>query len=118
MTPTILVTGKDAAAREAAIAATLDPGSPTAVILEGLPAPASGPHLLPSPQLRIARIAPGCPCCSGNLTMRVTLNRILRHPPDRLYIGLASSAHLHEVRGFLESAPYDRHIRLQETVSL
>lgn len=118
MTPTILVTGKDAAAREAAIAAALDPDSPTAVILEGLPAPTSDSHLLPTPRLQIARIAPGCPCCSGNLTMRVTLNRILRHPPARLYIGLANSFHLNEIRGFLESAPYDHHICLQETVQL
>jgi hypothetical protein len=127
MTPTILVTGKDAATREAAIAALIaaapDPGSPSAVILEGLPPPASSPRLLPQshagqPHLQVMRIAPGCPCCSGNLTMQVTLNRILRHAPARLYIGLASSSHLEQIRQFLGKAPYNQYIRLSEVVRL
>jgi G3E family GTPase len=60
----------------------------------------------------IARIAPGCPCCIGNLTMRVTLNRMLRHPPDYLFISLASTAHLEQTRQFLASSPYDTYLQL------
>ncbi|HJV83283.1 GTPase [Noviherbaspirillum sp.] len=113
MTLTTLVTGPTAAAREAAIANTLEPGIETALILEGLPdgrtslatyAGVSG--------LQIARIAPGCLCCTGNLTMRVTLNRILRHPPARLYIGLATSEHLERIREFLTCAPYDKLLQI------
>lgn len=75
MTLTTLVTGAGAAQREAAIAAALDPALTTALILEGIP---SGHSPLDTASgLRVARIAPGCPCCSGNMTMRVTLNRLL-----------------------------------------
>jgi hypothetical protein len=59
-----------------------------------------------NPLLRIARIAPGCPCCTGNLTMRVTLNRLLRHSPAQLYISLASASHLDQVRAFLSMQSY------------
>jgi G3E family GTPase len=113
LTLTTLVTGPTAAAREAAIANTLEPGIDTAIILEGLPdgrtplaahADVSGLH--------IARIAPGCMCCTGNLTMRVTLNRVLRHPPVRLYIALATSEHLERIREFLTCAPYDKLLQL------
>lgn len=113
MTLTTLVTGRTAAVREAAIANLLEPGVDTALILEGLPdgrtplaahAGVSGLH--------IARIAPGCLCCTGNLTMRVTLNRILRHPPVRLYIALATSEHLERIREFLTRAPYDKFLQV------
>lgn len=105
---TTLVIGSSAGARETVIAAAIAGAVPcnTAVILEGMP---DGIERLASTDtLSIARIAPGCPCCIGNLTMRVTLNRILRHAPARLYISLATAAHLHQVRQFLSEAPYDR----------
>ena len=112
MTPTTLVTGARAGHREAAIAAALQPGQASAIILEGLadgstalafdqPPSAAAPH----PQ--VLRIAPGCLCCTGNLVLRVTLNRVLRHPPARLYIGLADASHLEQLRAMLSAAPYD-----------
>jgi hypothetical protein len=102
-----LVTG---GARESAIAAQLQaqphqPGA-TAVILEGL-ADGRSP-LVPSDSLLIARIAPGCLCCTGNLVLRVTLNRLLRQHPLRLFIGVARSEHLDQLRSWLGSAPYDQ----------
>ncbi|MES2935440.1 MAG: GTPase [Pseudomonadota bacterium] len=108
MTLTTLVTGSRGAAREAAIVAVLATqiDLSTALILEGLPD--GQPALTSSPTLFIARIVPGCPCCIGNLTLRVTLNRILRHPPARLYISLAPNAHLGKLRDFLTQAPYDK----------
>jgi hypothetical protein len=39
--------------------------------------------------------------------MRVTLNRILRRHPTRLYIGLATSEHLESIRSSLTQPPYD-----------
>jgi len=114
----VLVTGASASARETTIAhaiARLDCASTprdelVAVILEGLP----DGHLVleTSDKLLISRIAPGCLCCAGNLVMRVTLNRLLRQQPTRLFIGLAGTAHLDQLRSWLSSAPYDQLLAL------
>ncbi|NHZ87911.1 GTPase [Massilia sp. CCM 8733] len=120
-----LVTGGSAAQREAAIAARLaqlssgagpqaaaagQPHGVSAVLLEGLP---SGQTLLsPSDSLPVHRIAPGCLCCTGNLVLRVTLNRILRLRPDRLFIGLAATDHLDQLRSWLQDPPYDQLLEL------
>jgi hypothetical protein len=108
---TSLVTGPTTGAREQLIAAQLQPGNfRCAVLLEGLP---DGHTILtPSDTLLIERIAPGCLCCTGNLVLRVTLNRILRRRPDRLYIGLATTEHLDQLRSWLQSPPYDQLLEL------
>lgn len=117
MTLTTLVVGGIAATREAAIAAAIDPAVPTAAILEGI---ASGTSRLESNEalgnLHICRIAPGCMCCVGNLTLRVTLNRLLRKPPARLFIALATDTHLPQVRAFLTQEPYDSFLTLTEDI--
>jgi hypothetical protein len=111
MTLATLVAGGSAGQREAAIVAAMqtsdDPDTTTVLILEGLPDGTTkfDPGLFPC-IVHVVRLAPGCPCCIGNLVMRVTLNRILRHPPTRLYIGLATTAHLEQVRHFLTQSPY------------
>lgn len=115
--PTWLVTG---AGREALIAARLahDAALSTVVILEGLPsgqAPLAdlaevAAHSAP---LQVLRIAPGCLHCSGNLILRVNLNRVLRRPPERLYLGLASGEHLALLRDFLMAPPYATLLDLQ-----
>jgi hypothetical protein len=110
--PTTLVTGATARAREAAIAAAIDPALPTAVLLEGLPDGDSTLADAGDAHLTIARIAPGCPCCSGNLVMRVTLDRLLRQRPQRLFIALADTAHLDQVRAFLAQEPYGKLLSL------
>ncbi|MGX4644049.1 GTPase [Massilia sp. SYSU DXS3249] len=116
--PTTLVTGARAGARETAIAGAIasqvSPATPrsgpVAVILEGLP---DGHVALEnSANLMISRIAPGCLCCAGNLVMRVTLNRLLRQRPTRLFIGVADTAHLDQLRSWLSSAPYDQLLAL------
>lgn len=117
MTRATLVTGCDAETREAAIADELahDPqAGSAAVILEGLPIAAA----LFSPSVQVARIAPDCPCCTGRLTMQVTLNRILRSAPEHLYIGLASAAHLDQFRHFLMQPPYAALLTLTEDIRL
>jgi G3E family GTPase len=113
--PTVLVTGPSAALREAAIARALaDPATPrndaAAVILEGISD--GNPVLETSEKLLISRIAPGCLCCAGNLVMRVTLNRLLRQRPARLFIGVAGTAHLDQLRSWLSGAPYDQLLAL------
>ena len=114
----MLVTGASSAAREAAIATAIagrDVSSTpradaVAVILEGLP---DGNLVLEnSDKLMISRIAPGCLCCAGNLVMRVTLNRLLRQRPSRLFIGVAGTVHLDQLRSWLSSAPYDQLLAL------
>jgi G3E family GTPase len=119
MTPTTLVIGGHAAAREAAIAAALDPALHTVILLEGLPDGRSALQAqAESARIEIVRIAAGCPCCIGNLTLRVTLNRILRRPPQRLYIGLAGTAHLDPLRQFLHAPPYDSLLQLNQDLAL
>jgi hypothetical protein len=112
---TTIVTGPSAAAREAAVGASLVPGQRSAAILEGLPDGRSGPpgtHLDHSDNLVLRRVAPACLCCTGNLVLRVTLNRILRLRPDRLWIGVASPDHLDQLRSWLQTPPYDQLLEL------
>lgn len=117
MTLVTLVTGARAAARETALAAALDCAVTTALILEGMPDGSSRLDVLAKQgTLHIARIAPGCLCCVGNLTLRVTLNRILRHPPARLYISLADRTHLEQIRNFLSAPPYDALLTLTDVM--
>ena len=109
-----LVTGPGAGAREAAIAAHLSDlheDGAQAVILEGLASGNSPLDDLP-PGQTLARIAPGCLCCTGNLVLRVTLNRLLRQRPRRIFIGVADSGHLDQLRSWLQSEPYDQLLRL------
>ncbi len=122
--PTWLVTGARPGAREAAIAAHLPKEGASVIILEGLSDggsalsfdPADGPFsyaILP----QVLRIAPGCLHCSGNLILRVTLNRVLRRPPARLYLSLASAEHLAQLRSWLSEAPYGTLLKLQDDIA-
>jgi G3E family GTPase len=107
---TTLVTGATLAGREALVAASLVPGQRSAVILEGL---SDGRSILdPSDNLVLHRVAPACLCCTGNLILRVTLNRILRLRPDRLLIGVANLDHLDQLRSWLQTPPYDQLLEL------
>lgn len=122
MTLTTLVSGANARQRETAIAravAALPDTTSVAFILEGL-ADASSPLHAPTknPQWRLVRVAPGCPCCIGNLVMRVTLNRLLRPPPAYLFISIANNDHRQAVRAFLINPPYDQYLILQDDLLL
>jgi hypothetical protein len=134
--PTWLVTGPGAGAREAAIAARLDRDAaaipagcadtpaPTVIILEGLSDggsalafdPADAPVSV-APVPKVLRIAPGCLHCSGNLVLRVTLNRVLRQRPARLYISLATAEHLELLRAWLSEPPYGDLLDLQSDIA-
>ena len=112
-TVTHLVYGGARETREQAIAAkTLypEPGSTAVAILEGLAL--SGEGIESSGSLKVIRIAPACPCCTGNLTMRVTLNRVLREPPAMLFLGLSDASHLESVRRFLQQEQYCGRLQL------
>lgn len=113
MTVVTLVCGGSGAAREQAIAAHIDPQVANAAIIEGLP---DGQALLEasagSMSLQVVRVAPGCPCCTGNLTMRVTLNRLLKRPPACLYLSIANARHKPQIAAFLQETQYQAHLQL------
>ena len=118
MTLVSLVYGGNSSLREQAIASRFDPACMTVVIAEGIASADTRLQALEAAErLQIFRIAPGCPCCSGNLTMRVTLNRILRRPPQRLYLSLASAAHLPQIRNFLQEVQYQSLLSLSEELN-
>lgn len=114
-----LVSGGSYTDRETWIAAALThelPSLSQAAILEGLPD--GGQLLLAHTQLSLHRIAPGCMCCIGNLVMRVTLNRILKNPPVRLYLGLANDQHIENLLGFLQQSPYNDLVELDQDIRI
>jgi hypothetical protein len=107
MTVLSLVLGGSADDRERAIAADLPPGLACAAIIEGLQSGAAPLNEIPPDvSLEVIRVAPGCPCCTGNLTMRVTLNRVLRRSPARLYLSLSDATHREQVLIFLQAPQY------------
>jgi len=55
-------------------------------------------------------------CCTGNLVLRVTLNRLLRQGPERLFLGVANGEHLDQLRSWLQAPPYDQLLALDPTV--
>ena len=107
MTLVSLVFGGNQAARERAIAAAIASDISSAAIIEGMP---SGESALDDKtqesDLELFRVAAGCPCCSGNLTIRVTLNRALKRRPARLYLSLSNAAHKSQVLDFLQEPQY------------
>ncbi len=118
MTPVTLVHGGSGDAREAAIAEqvsrlAIDSSKPGAAIVEGL---AGGSDALQAMQasavMKVIRVAPGCPCCTGNLTMRTTLNRVLRDKPAVLFLSIADASHKAGVREFLRDPQYRQHLEL------
>lgn len=118
MTLITLVYGSSSSVREQAIASQFESDSTTVVIAEGIAGANTALQALEKQeQLQVFRIAPGCPCCSGNLTMRVTLNRILRKPPQRLYLSLASAAHLSQIRNFLQEGQYQTLLSLSDELN-
>lgn len=111
MTLVTLVIGGSSDDRERALAAAVPTGIRCAAIIEGLPG--AGAALSPlAPHLEIVRIAPGCPCCNGNLTVRVTLNRLLRRAPERLYLSLSNAAHRDQVLLFLHEPQYRERLQI------
>lgn len=116
MIQTTLVAGGTAAEREQAIAAVLVHSERSALILEGMP---DGTTLIEaSDHVAIARISAGCPCCEGNLILRVTLNRMIRQQPARLFIGLAAGTHVQALHAFLAQPPYSNFLALTKDLAL
>ncbi len=116
MTRVTLVVGGDGAAREKAIAVSAEPGKRTVALIEGLPSGSALDDVTTPNALQVVRIAPGCPCCTGNLSMRVTLNRALRQDPDQLFLSLANREHLANVINFLQEDQYRSRLEIGQTL--
>lgn len=125
--PTLLtlVTGPSALKREEAIwwsieieaAASLQyPQRMIAVILEGLLPDGKTKSCPTNININVKRVAPGCFCCVGLLTLRVTLNRLLRKHPDRLYVSIADATHVQQIRAILTSEPYDEWLTISNQI--
>lgn len=68
-----------------------------AVVAESAFAPLVAPDDVP-----LARLAPGCVCCVGQVPLRVTLGRLVRaHRPQDILLLLATADHLPRVRALL-----------------
>ena len=119
-----LVTGPSSIKREGAIWLSIKTEATslqnsqgiTGVILEGLPNGKSRPEPADI-MVQIKRVAPGCLCCIGLLTLRVTLNRLLRNNPGRLYISIADATHIDKIRTLLSSSLYDEWLTLTDDIA-
>jgi G3E family GTPase len=115
MTLTTLVTGASSLIREEAIASAINPVLKTTILLEGFPqGTASLDEFRQRPNINISYVAAGCLCCTGNLVMRVTLNRILRDPPQQLFIALTTADHRNQLKEFLTQPSYSSLLVLTE----
>jgi hypothetical protein len=69
-----------------------------AILAEGLLFDRLGPQGIP-----LIGLTAGCPCCIGQVALRVTLARALRsHRPDTVLLLLAHAEHLPRLRRLLE----------------
>ena len=116
--PALLVAGIDAAQRAQTLRAKLSrrpPHQRWAVIISGF-----GALELPdvSADVEIAFVAPGCLCCTGLLTFRVGLVRLLRRmvdaPPAMLLIDAGASVHRERMLAELQGPQFAALIRLDD----
>ena len=119
--PALLVAGCDAAQRAQALRTLLSgrpPQQKWAVITSNL---GTLELLGGSTEVETAFVAPGCLCCTGLLTFRVGLVRLLRSmaaaPPAKLLIETGTSAHREKVRAELQGPQFAALIRLDCTLA-
>lgn len=110
MIPTVLITGGTAQEREQLIAEQLAPDLSAIALLEGS-LPPSG-TLTSIPNLATHLLTGGCPCCAGNLVLKVTLNRAIRSRPEQLFISLRSPAHSKTLIALLQDPSYAGHLNV------
>jgi G3E family GTPase len=111
-----LVSGGRASTREDYIHGAVVPGA--AVIIEGLADASSALAEVDPAAVTVVRIAPGCLCCTGNLVLRVTLNRLLRRAPAHIFISMADASHVGQLKDWLTSASYQPLLALAPDVVL
>lgn len=113
---TRIVAGRPGPSRTALLAMLLSeaPSQPVSCILEGT-LPNGADEVCAGPTTFVHVLAPGCPCCSGNLALRVTLARVLRHDrPRYLIIAVIDPKHQGSLASMLSIAPWDAYLELLE----
>ena len=119
--PTWLIAALPGGARAARVRQLIDtfpPDERLAVVLEGLPADGVA-ECESASACTVIVIAPGCPCCIGQLTLRVTLARVLRlQAPRRLVIGIADVRHEKSLASLLGAPPWHELLELQTIVTV
>jgi len=71
----------------------IPPDESVSCIIEGAPSDGTA-EIGVGPTGYVHVLAPGCPCCNGNLTLRVTLARVLRlEAPRNLIIAIIDERH-------------------------
>jgi len=104
--------GSERAASIKAFLHRLQPSATVSVLLEGQAA-AIDAEIPAAPGRHVHVLAPGCLCCSGNLTLRVTLARVLRlEKPQYLIIAIADVRHEARMAAMLRAAPWDLWLRM------
>lgn len=106
--------GSERAAVIAACLARLPADESVSLLLEGHP---SGSHAeVPAASGRTIHVlAPGCLCCIGNLTLRVTLARVLRlEAPRHIVIAIADARHEARIRAMLQATPWDAWLQFED----
>jgi len=115
--PVSVLTGLPGAARAAALTKLLSgltDDAPVSVLLEGAPADGT-PEWQPPPGVHLHVLAPACLCCIGNLTLRVTLARVLRHEmPRHVVIGIADPLHRPRLFDWLAQPPWAGRLSTQD----
>lgn len=113
---TRIVAGRPGPSRAALLATLLSeaPSQPAACILEG-GMPDGSEEVCAGPTTFVHVLAPGCPCCSGNLALRVTLTRVLRHErPRYLILALIDPKHQESLAKALSQTPWDTYLHILE----
>ena len=115
LVPAWLLTGLPGAPRAAAIAhclAQVPAAARVSLLLEG--ASADEPKPGATGALRVHVLAPGCPWCIGNLTLRVTLARVLQQEdPQVLIMAIADASHRPRLARLLCQPPWAGWLELQ-----
>lgn len=94
----------------AALLSHISPHAKVALVLEAM-APTGVPDAPSGFRGSVHVLAPGCPCCVGNLALRVTLARILRlEQPEHLVIGLVDGSHQSSLRERLSEPPWSERL--------
>ena len=119
-TPVTLFAGPRGAGKSKAILSLLEfkpEGERWTLIVEELGNTMPDPGSLAKTGVAVRGAPYGCPCCTGNLTMRVSLARAVRETrPDRILVELPRGAHLAKTRSLFGDSLLAKSVSLRGLV--
>jgi len=90
----------------------IPPDESVSCIIEGAPSDGTA-EIGVGPTGYVHVLAPGCPCCNGNLTLRVTLARVLRlEAPRNLIIAIIDERHQESLASTLALPQWSEYLRV------